>query len=238
MAELIANCPRCGAANMTFDVHETAVVGKNYNWQHLFETFSVCRNCNKATNFVLRQKKPDFSRHPNFAKPHDVKGATLNAHFEAPRFVSLIDEVQAKAPDHTPPNIEKVFTEAATCARLQCWNAVGAMLRLCIDLATKGLLPTGEVEGLNRNTRSKLAPRLAWLIDNDLVPEELRELSTCIREDGNDAAHDGTLSKDEAQDLMDFTVALFERLFTEPTRLKLAKERRDKRRASEETNGE
>jgi hypothetical protein len=75
-----------------------------------------------------------------------------------------------------------------------------------------------------------LAPRLAWLLDNGILPQELRVLSTCIREDGNDAAHDGTLKKADAEDLMDFTVALFERVYTEPERLRLANERREERR--------
>jgi hypothetical protein len=78
-----------------------------------------------------------------------------------------------------------------------------------------------------------LAPRLAWLLDNRYLPGELRELSTCIREDGNDAAHDGTLEKADAEDLLDFTVALLERLYTEPERLKLAKARREERRKPE-----
>jgi hypothetical protein len=162
----------------------------------------------------------------------------LNVFFEVTKYVNLVDNVQISAPEHTPPEIAKIFAEAATCVRVQCWNAVGAMLRLCIDLATKGLLPSGDTPGLNSYTRGKLAPRITWLIDNGRLPSELRDLSTCIREDGNDAAHDGTLRKEDAEDLMDFTVALFERLFTEPERLRLAKERREKRRAAADGGGE
>jgi hypothetical protein len=39
------------------------------------------------------------------------------------------------------------------------------------------------------------------------------------------------LTKEDALDLQDFTVALLERVFTEPERLKLAEERRAQRRA-------
>jgi hypothetical protein len=52
----------------------------------------------------------------------------------------------------------------------------------------------------------------------------------CIKEDGNDGAHEGTLKKEDAEDILDFTVALLSRLYTEPERLRLAKLRRDKRR--------
>jgi len=42
-------------------------------------------------------------------------------------------------------------------------------------------------------------------------------------------AHAGTLNKIDAQDLLDFTHALLERLYTEPERLRLAKVRHDAR---------
>ena len=56
------------------------------------------------------------------------------------------------------------------------------------------------------------------------------ELSTCVREDGNDAAHAETLTKVDAYDLADFTTVLLEQLYTQPEKLKLAKDRRNGRR--------
>jgi hypothetical protein len=70
------------------------------------------------------------------------------------------------------------------------------------------------------------------LFDNKILPEALHELSGCIKEDGNDGAHEGTLRKADAEDLLDFTAALLERLYTEPERLRLAQSRRDARRKS------
>jgi hypothetical protein len=58
----------------------------------------------------------------------------------------------------------------------------------------------------------------------------LRELSTCIKDDGNDGAHAGTLKRSDADDLLDFIVAMLERMYTEPERLRLAKERKEARR--------
>jgi hypothetical protein len=128
------------------------------------------------------------------------------------------------------PTIANAFREGAVSLVVGCWNAAGAMFRLAIDLATKPLLPAKEVEGLNRKGRRDLGLRLQWLFDNKLLPSDLRELSSCVREDGNDAAHAGTLTKEDAEDLLDFTTALLEPIFTEPERLRLARERRDKRR--------
>ena len=104
------------------------------------------------------------------------------------------------------------------------------MFRLCIDLATRRLLPAEDAPEPNNRIRRNLGLRLPWLFDRRLLPEELRELSTCIQQDGNDGAHAGTLRMEDAKDLRDFAIALLERLYTEPAKLQIAKERRAKRR--------
>jgi Domain of unknown function (DUF4145) len=63
-----------------------------------------------------------------------------------------------------------------------------------------------------------------------MLPPELRDLAACVREDGNDGAHQGTLTKADAEDLLDFTTELLERIYTEPRRLKIAQARHDARR--------
>lgn len=230
MPELVANCPRCGSGHITFDVNSVHLVAIQYSWQHWFEAFGICRHCNRSTVFVLSETAQThdidlFKR----TSPLQVKGS-LNNYFNVDRYVSLRDKAAAKPPEHLPENIENVFREGATCLSVECWNAAGTMFRMCVDLASRPMLPAEETPSLNNKTRRDLGLRLPWLFDNGRLPGDLRELSACIREDGNDAAHQGTLSRQDAEDLLDFTIALLERLFTEPKRLELAKERREKRR--------
>jgi Domain of unknown function (DUF4145) len=104
------------------------------------------------------------------------------------------------------------------------------MFRLCVDMATEGLLPREDVEGLMAFSRKNLGPRLEWLFENNKLPAEIAGLSNCIREDGNDAAHRGALGKVDAEELQDFTFALLKRMFTDPESLKLAEQRRQERR--------
>lgn len=40
--------------------------------------------------------------------------------------------------------------------------------------------------------------------NNGLLPDALRDLSSCIKEDGNDGALAGTLKQPDAEDLLDF----------------------------------
>jgi hypothetical protein len=158
-------------------------------------------------------------------------GVSLNDYFNVEGHVSLKDEVAVTLPEHIDdPAIANAFREGATCCAVQCWNAAGTMFRLCVDIATRSLLPPEDDPEINRKQRRDLGLRLPWLFDHNKLPGDLRELSACIHQDGNDAAHAGTLTKKDAEDLLDFTTVLLERLYTQPRQLELAKERREKRR--------
>jgi len=158
-------------------------------------------------------------------------GPTLNSFLNVEGYVSQKDRFTESPPEHLPQEIERIFREAEICTAVRCWNAAGAMFRTTIDLATKRLLPTEDSEGApNRRIRRDLGLRLPWLFENGLLPTDLQELSSCIREDGNDGVHEGTLGQADAEDMRDFTRALLDRLYTQPARLRLAEERRIQRR--------
>jgi hypothetical protein len=233
MAQLVANCPRCGTARITFDVTALILIDYRYSWQHIFEAFSVCRNCSRSTIFVIEEDTGHDTRLFNNESPLKVKDS-LNNYFSVRGFINLKDLATTNPPDHVPERIANVFKEAATCLTVGCWNAAGSMFRACVDLATRPLLPEEDSLGLNQRTRRDLGLRLPWLFDNGRLPNNVRGISTCIREDGNDGAHQGTLTKEDVEDLLDFTVALLERLFTEPRRLEIAQERRKERRERKE----
>jgi hypothetical protein len=55
VAQLVADCPRCGAKKITFDVTQEHLLGLKYDWQHHYEAFAICRNCHRSTVFFLVQ---------------------------------------------------------------------------------------------------------------------------------------------------------------------------------------
>ena len=55
MSELVADCSRCGAKRITFDLTQENLVGVKYSWQQWYEVFCVCRNCQRATIYLLSQ---------------------------------------------------------------------------------------------------------------------------------------------------------------------------------------
>ena len=184
-----------------------------------YEAFGVCRQCSKGTTFVIYggELQEPIER---------LTKQSLNQLVRVHSFINIKDQAIVAPPEHVPPNVAAIFREGATCL------AAGTMFRLCVDLTTRPMLPAEDVEGLNARTRRDLGLRLPWLFANNRLPSGLRELSTAIREDGNDGAHQGTLTKEDAEDLLDFTVALLQRVFTEPKQLELATKRREKRRPS------
>jgi len=230
MSELVADCPRCGASRITFDLVSQTHVTTRYDWQRWYEAFCICRHCGRSTVFVLADKGIDEGKLLLKSSLAQITGA-VNGLVRIESFISLKDRAAIAPPDHLPNQIGAVFHEGSTCLAVGCFNAAGTMFRLCVDFATKSLLPEAD-EGPNSKVRRNLGLRLPWLFDHDLLPESLRELSSCIKEDGNDGAHEGSLKKEDAEDLLDFTTALLERLYTEPERLRLAKDRREQRRGN------
>ncbi len=233
MPTLTYDCPRCSTGKTTFDV-----LGSNFlyteasnDWVTHFEVPSVCRHCGRISVFEISLTAFDsrnvFSRVEGWKSDHH-----LNDHFKVNGFISAKHNATVTPPDYIPDDIAAIFREGASCHSLTCYNAAGAMFRLALDMATKGLLPPdGGESGPNRAQRTRLYDRLKWLFDSNSLPRDLRELADCVREDGNDAAHDGTLAKADAEDLLDFSRILLERIYTEPARLQQARERREQRRS-------
>ena len=229
MSELVANCPRCKAKQITFDLTSAVVITIQHGWQRHWEAFCVCRHCSHPSIFVLLQND---IKHESFLKTTALQqlNASVNQVATVKGHISLKDEIAQQPPEHLPENIHSTFLEGASCMAIGCYNAGATMFRLCIDLATKTMLPEENENGLNNKIRRSLGLRLKWLFDNKILLNALEELSTCIQEDGNDGAHQGILSEEDAQDILEFTFALLERLYTEPRKLELAKARRETRR--------
>jgi hypothetical protein len=229
MSTLVSDCPRCGTNKITFDLRSAHQIDQRYNWQRIYETFCVCRHCSRSTIFVVSQNKIE----------HEVVFVTnllntlkdsVNTYVQVEGYVSAKDDASAVPPAHVPEEVKSAFAEGATCLATGCNNAAATMFRLCVDLATRQLLPKEDLPGLNAKTRKNLGLRLPWLFDNKILREDLRDLSSCIKDDGNDGAHAGNLRQEDAQDICEFTYELLGKIYTENKKIELAKERRLQRR--------
>ena len=231
MAELVGNCPRCNAQDITFDLTQDTLIDKSSVMEGVagaWEAFCVCRRCHRATIFVLCQKSIDRG----FVIQQGPKGLQVaNDYVRIRSHINITNIKTRPSPEHLPDPIAAAFQEGAKCVAVGCFNAAAAMFRLSLDLATKSLLPCKALEDMDYQTRRFLARRLTWLFDNKKLPEALRELSSVVKDEGNTGAHDGTIDEAAAEDLIDFTERLLTHLCTEPAKLRLAKERRAQRKA-------
>jgi hypothetical protein len=231
MPDLVTDCPRCGTRHITFDLLGVVPITVDYGWLVTFEGFSRCRKCHRTTVFLLRQREivsKAASGQLAIKALMDYPGAA-NDLVDARSYVSQKDAVGVEPPEYLPSPIKAAFEEGAKCLAVGCPNAAATMFRLCIDLGTRGLLPPAG-EPPNTQVRRSLGLRLQWLFDNGKLPEALRDLSAAVKDDGNDGAHEGTLEAADAEDLLDFSFRLLERMFTEPKKLELAAARRTERR--------
>jgi hypothetical protein len=227
MAELVADCPRCGAQKITFDLEGDNWYRDEHGWKNWYETFCICRRCHYGSVLFLSQKLDAHDVRVREVGLANLPGS-LNDYFKVEGYLSLKDELAEPPPEHLPPAIDAAFREGATCLAVKCYNAAGTMFRLCLDFATREKLPSPDVR-IDKRIRFSLGHRLQWLFDEKLLPEELRDLSSVVKDDGNDGAHEGTLTEVDAEDLHEFAFVLLERLYTEPKRLEIAKERRQAR---------
>jgi hypothetical protein len=229
MPILVSLCPRCGTDRMTFDVNGYNHLANIEGWQSCYELFSICRNCHKSTIFLVLQK---INTHPDKYDDYTriEKLISVNNDFDIIRFINLKDLSKNDPPDYVPENIKNIFIEGAACFSIECWNAAGTMFRQCLDLSTKAIIPKEDVDDINKYIRENLKARLEWLFETSRLPNDLNNLADCIRQEGNEAAHDGTLTKEECMDLMEFTVSFLERIYTQPQKIKLAEQKRNARR--------
>lgn len=217
---------------MTFDLLQEHLLTDGVIRSH--EAFCICRNCNRSTTFILRERQDADLLYLKLNGLLDLDGS-VNDYVELDGYVNTTNFISIKPPEHSPHKVAEAFIEGAKCLSINCPNAAATMFRLCLDIATRELLPEEAREGLTVKVRRDLGLRLPWLFNANLLPEGLHDLSSCVKEDGNDGAHQGTLTMSDAEDLLDFTVALLERLFTEPIRLRQAEERRMTRRGQPST---
>ena len=242
MTELVTDCPRCDAKEHTFlvlSIHPIGTIEEIYLSRKLkiYEAFCVCKRCLKSTIFKIIEKSSNAENDKGyFISARDLISYpnALNNIIQIGGYINIRNMASCPAPENIPEKrIEDVFREGAESVTGNCPNAAVAMFRLCIDLATKSLLLklSGEVDDIPKHVEKSLKARLDWLLENNKLPEDLKELSHCIREDGNAGVHDGIITLDDAKDIMDFCSILLTRLYTDPARIEAAQRRQEDRRA-------
>lgn len=120
-----------------------------------------------------------------------------------------------------PKNIRAIFTEAKSCYRARAFTASAIMCRKTLE----GICCEHKIKERN------LASSLKTMREKDLIEGRLYEWANALRIVGNEAVHEVTsdVYGEDARDLIQFTEALLEYVFTFHDRFKRFQERRKQR---------
>lgn len=115
MSDLIANCPRCGAQHVTFDLRSSTPTRYQCNWQTWYEAFCVCRHCSRSTIFVVSERGIDEAK---YIKQNGLAKAPVAANdlVKVEDYISQKDADARPAPEYLPKDINAAFEEPLNAA--------------------------------------------------------------------------------------------------------------------------
>ena len=242
---ILADCPRCGAKSTTFDVNNANKCSFHkysnsidvfedyispYDYASRYELLTVCRNCQHEITFVVSEPF-DYEHDAVIPRepPMNMTGS-LEGVFDIEGILRLSDNLAIAPPEFMPRDIERTFREGIECLSINCWNAAGTMFRKCLDLTAKDKLEKKVLEQLEKDRKNTLYHKISELFNNKVLSSDLKKIATYIRLDGNDGAHGLMLTRYDAMILLDSTVLLLGRIYTEPERIRQIDERRAERK--------
>lgn len=117
-----------------------------------------------------------------------------------------------------PEPIKSTYLEAISCFKAKAYTATAIMCRKTLE----GICAEHGIKDIN------LVRSLKALKDKGIIENRLYEWADALRISGNEAAHDVnvTISPEDARDILEFTNALLEYLFTFRDRFEQFKQRR------------
>lgn len=141
-------------------------------------------------------------------------------------FVNLSEErILFPSPPNTllgnlPNSVDRAFTQASKCYKSGFYDASVLMCRRALEATCKSLGATGK----------NLFQKIVDLKNKGHIDLKLNEWADSVRMVGNKAAHEveKAISKEDAQDILDFTEALLLYTFTLDTKFQAFQQRNNK----------
>ncbi len=127
-----------------------------------------------------------------------------------------------------PAPLKFAYAEAISCYKVKAYTATAIMCRKTLE----GICAEHGIKDNN------LVRSLKALKDKGIIENRLYEWADALRISGNEAAHDVavTISPEDARDILEFTNALLEYLFTFRDRFEQFKQRRAAKSSKQESN--
>ena len=128
----------------------------------------------------------------------------------------------------SPEPIKKAFSEAYACFKAKAYTAAAIMCRKTVE----GICAEHSIKG------KVLADSLNEMKKQGIIESRLFDWADTLRISGNEAAHDlaVTVPKDDARDILEFTNALLEYVFTFKDKFEQYKKRQEEKKHKKSTS--
>ncbi|WP_426313877.1 DUF4145 domain-containing protein [Methylobacterium fujisawaense] len=210
MATLVHTCPFC-RGKLALDIVSKVNTSTGMPALYLF-----CSSCQMPSIALVAPISPDFNTAVRIGGSQAIN-PTIGGIAQ-----SFPGEQPAKAPDHVPPEAQRVFLQAVEAHRRASLDLAAMGFRRALELTLKAYDP--ELKG-------QLGPRIDQLASRRVLTADMKEWADDARVLGNDANHDPPEpTAENVQQLHLFTETLMELLFTLPKTVQL-------RRASKAADG-
>jgi Domain of unknown function (DUF4145) len=214
MAHILADCPHCGGIKVGFAAHAQYLIQPKGTWL----VFFICGNCEQGilAEYYMIVNKGVASPAAANGKPEDSGfGMLARGYYPEP--------APTQIPDHLSAPLDRYFQQAADALKREDWDSSGIMSRRVVDVSTQ--LQLGETES---KKAGDLRNRIDVLADKGHITRDLQQWAHEIRLGGNEAVHDKEpYSKDDAEDLLNFSELYLTYVYSLPGRLADRKARKD-----------
>ncbi|MFU6377864.1 DUF4145 domain-containing protein [Metapseudomonas otitidis] len=205
-------CPHCRRADAYLEcVYDKAIrkVGHHVCWAVVFS----CGSCAELV-VVNVIDVGGVKRSPREYALNSSVPVLLNEQSSMWQRFGMYPEMQSlNAPEHTPEKIAKPFIEAKDNLARGHYETSELLCRKALDIATKALMP---------GTNDALNARINKLKTDQVITAEMADWAHIIRLEGNESAHsDDESTKEEAQELVDFTETFLLYAFTLPAMVRI-----------------
>lgn len=175
---------------MTFDIVKSMAI-RHTGYEFEMSCAAFCRNCQKSIGFIADN-------------PHDIDsdyiefGRLFDSNESISKSIEIIDYWPKSnikdPPDHTSPNVKRIFLQAEHNKAQRNWDAAGIMYRKVLETATKEL-------GADLKKEGNLMRRIDLLAENGRLTKDLADWAHQVRIIGNETAHEEC--EPEAKDVLD-----------------------------------
>ena len=205
MPSILAECTRCGGVNIGFQLvveHQVPSTDPP-QWYALY----LCGKCQAGLMAHYVRVRSQFASPKSCPRDPDQCGYAMVDRYPEPS--------PSISPDYTPDNAAIYYIEASDNLKRGAYTSSGMMSRKVIDVSTKRQL--GKASGRYRDNKT----RIDALAESGAITKDLQDWAHHVRLGGNDAAHDDDpFTKDEAEDLLNFTELYLTYVYSLPGRLR------------------